>query len=134
MQEIWKDIKDFEGLYQVSNLGRVKSLPRFINNNSKNNKIGFYSKERILKPSKKKYAIVVLSKNGKTYSFYIHILVAKAFLPNPDNLPEVDHLDGNKLNNHVDNLEWVTSKENVKRSWRMGLAKPHSGRKKYVNK
>lgn len=133
MKEIWKDIKGFEGIYQVSNYGRVKSLPRFVNNHSENKKIGFHSKEKILRPSKKRYAVVVLSKKGKLYSFCVHRLVAEVFIPNPDNLSQVDHLDGDKLNNNVNNLEWVTPKENVNRSWKMGLATPHSGHKKYVD-
>ena len=134
MQEIWKDIKGYEGLYQVSNLGRIKSLSKFVNNNPKSSKFGYYTKERILKTSKSNngYLIVHLFKNSKQYTIYIHRLVAITFIPNSNNLLQVDHIDGNKQNNRIDNLEWVTPKENINRAWRKGLSKPHSG--KYANK
>ena len=95
MKEIWKDIKGYEGLYQVSNLGRVKS------------------KRKILSPSKGEYLKVVLSKNGVEKVYTIHRLVAKAFIDNFENKPQVNHKDENKHNNVVDNLEWVTNKENM---------------------
>lgn len=108
MEEIWKDIENYEGLYQVSNLGRVKSLP---NVNHKN--------EIILKPSiSNGYYSVALNKSGKQKRIYIHRLVAEAFIPNPHNLPQVGHKDENNFktgdgcNNCVDNLEWCTHKEN----------------------
>ena len=103
MEELWKDIDGYEGLYQVSNLGNVKSLNY--------NRTG---KERILKPGNNGlgYLNVLLCKNGKTKTFKIHRLVANAFIPNPYNKPEVNHKDENKTNNCVDNLEWMTSKEN----------------------
>lgn len=107
MKEIWKDIEGYEGLYQVSNLGRVRSLDRKVWNYTK--------KGRILKPHSNghSYQNVSLHKENKTEKhLYIHILVAKAFLPNPDNKTEVNHKDFNKLNNRVDNLEWVTRDEN----------------------
>lgn len=107
--EIWKDIKGYEGLYQVSNLGRVKSL----------NYLGHH-KEMIKKPSLQKkttmkssqYYQTVLYKNGKAKTVTVHRLVAEAFIPNPDNLPQVNHIDHNPLNNKVDNLEWCTAKYN----------------------
>lgn len=104
--EIWKPKKDYEGLYEVSNLGRVKSLG---NGNSNN------SKERILKPGKVKggYLQICLSKNRKHKNFYIHRLVAEAFLPNPDNLPFINHKDEDKTNNSVENLEWCTFEYNI---------------------
>ena len=97
--EEWKDIKGYEGLYQISNKGRVKSLG---NNKTK--------KEKILKPRKcNGYFSVRLCKKGeKPKPFDIHRLVAEHFLPNPDNLPVVNHKDENKLNNNVENLEWCT--------------------------
>ena len=101
--EIWKDIKGYEGLYQISNKGRVKSLG---NNKTK--------KEKILSPGKHKgYFYVSLYKNRKEKKYSIHRLVAQAFLPNPDNLPVVNHKDENKLNNNVENLEWCTQEYNV---------------------
>lgn len=101
MYEIWKDIKGYEGLYQVSNFGRVKSLK--------------YSTEgKILKGrhTGKGYLSVALFRNSVRKSTCIHRLVAQAFIPNPENKPEVNHIDENKLNNNVSNLEWVTPKEN----------------------
>lgn len=111
MEEIWVDIKGYEGLYQVSNLGRVKSLERTVKHSSGGDKI---VKERILKGScnNNGYVIISLNKNGNKKSFAIHNLVAKAFIPNEDNKPYVDHIDTNKTNNKVDNLRWVTEKEN----------------------
>ena len=101
MEEIWKDKKDYEGHYQVSNLGRVKSIK--------------FGKEIILKQHiniKGGYYYVCLLKNGKHKNYYVHRLVAEAFLPNTDNLPQVNHKDENKLNNSVDNLEWCTNEYN----------------------
>ena len=103
-EEIWKDIKDYEGLYQVSNWGRVKSF------NYKNS-----GKERLMKPYKTTggYFQVKLQKNRKSKNCRVHRLVAETFLPNPENLPEVNHIDEDKTNNRVDNLEWKTHKDNV---------------------
>lgn len=103
MVEIWKDIKGYEGLYQVSNLGRIKSLGNLQNRKEKLLKVNIYNG----------YCIVYLYKNNKKKSYLCHRLVAEAFIPNPDNLPQVNHKDENKLNNRVDNLEWCTSKYNV---------------------
>ena len=107
MEEIWKDIEDFEGLYQVSNLGRVKSLERYSLQNH-------LIPEKILRTchAQAGYVDVSLYKDGKRYHRKPHKLVADAFIPNPDNLPEVDHIDTNKDNNQVDNLRWCTHSEN----------------------
>ncbi len=112
MEEQWRDIiiekngilYDYTGLYQVSNLGRVRSL-----GNDKTRK------EKILKPgiNNKGYQYVNLYKNGKGKLFSVHRLVATMFIPNPENLTVVNHKDENKLNNCVDNLEWVTMKYNI---------------------
>ena len=101
--EIWKDIEGYEGLYQVSNLGRVKSL----NYNRTR-------KEKILKhgSDKKGYLYVNLCKEGKKRNYRVHRLVAETFIDNLENKPEVNHKDEDKTNNKVENLEWVTSKEN----------------------
>lgn len=107
MNEEWRDVVGYEGYYQVSNLGRVKSLERIDSNNHP-------LKERILKFgfSGKKYKYVILNKNGKSKTKTVHRLVAIAFLDNPDNKTQVNHLDEDKYNNNANNLEWVTPKEN----------------------
>ena len=99
--ETWKDIKGFEGIYQISNMGRVKSFKADPNG-------------RILsiKNSKGDYLNIVLCHGNKRRSVKVHRLVAEAFVPNPHNKPEVNHIDGNKQNNRADNLEWVTRAEN----------------------
>lgn len=114
MKEIWKAIKDYEGKYEVSNLGRVKSLER---KSRLNRKI----KERILAPREHTggYLRVQLSRKD----FYIHRLVAETFIPNPENKSQVNHIDGNKRNNRVDNLEWNTPLENNLHAIRTGLHK-----------
>jgi hypothetical protein len=111
--EEWRDIPDYEGLYQVSNWGRVKSLMYWSNSQKK-----YYSRERILSPRNngKGYYYVCLYKNGKSKNFRINRLVAQSFIPNPDNLPEVNHIDEDKKNNKANNLHWCTSLFNVKYS------------------
>ena len=112
IKEVWKDIKGYEGLYQVSNLGRIKSLEREVWNGYK----VFLKSEKILKPksnSKDGYLRIALSKNGKVKDKLIHRLVAEEFIPNPNNLPQVNHKDENKNNNYVTNLEWCDSKYNA---------------------
>ena len=102
--EEWKDIAGYEGKYQVSNWGRIKSL------NYKRS-----GKERILKLYNDKYGykVINLHKNGKPKLYKIHRLVAITFIPNPNNYPVVNHKDENKANNYVDNLEWCTQKYNI---------------------
>lgn len=103
MGEIWKDIPGYEGKYQVSNKGRVKSL-NF-------NRTG---KEAILKAKNHVgYPRVILWKGGKRHEICVHRLVAEAFLPNPDNKQFVNHIDGDRRNNNVENLEWCTPQENA---------------------
>lgn len=110
-EEIWKDIEGYDGLYQVSSYGRVRSLDRITNyaNGEKH-----LWKGRILKPAKNRdgYLTCVLYKNGKTENKNLHRLVAQAFILNPDNLPQVNHKDENPSNNHVENLEWCTQAYN----------------------
>ena len=104
-EEIWKDIKGYEGLYQISNYGRVKSF---------GGKIRSHKNDMILKLKiRNTYNVTNLTKNDKKKSFQIHRLVAEAFIPNPNNYPIVNHKDENPLNNYVDNLEWCTQKFNV---------------------
>ena len=110
--EIWKDVQGYEGLYQVSNLGRVKSLGRFVDRLASGH---CWQKERILKPNKTKYGYlnVRLCKDSRTKDFKVHRLVALAFIPNPENKPQIDHINADKTNNTVNNLRWVTCKENI---------------------
>lgn len=107
MEEIWKDIEGYEGLYQVSNLGQVKTLDKIISS-------GLHIKEKYLSFFKTKngYFQVTLRKNGSKRNFYVHRLVASAFIANPNNLSQVGHKDETTINNRADNLEWVTAKEN----------------------
>lgn len=111
--EIWLDIKNYESYYQVSNKGRVRSLPHLVNTSIKHNS-QVLRKGRILKtiPNDKGYLSVSLSKSGKSKCYRVHVLVAKTFIPNPVNKPFVDHIDTDKSNNNVDNLRWCTQKEN----------------------
>lgn len=107
MEEIWKDIEGYEGLYMVSSLGRVKSLDRIDGR-------GWNIKGKILKQTldKKGYLNVGLSKNNNRTLYKVHRLVAETFIPNPDNKPEIDHISTLKTDNMVENLRWVTTKEN----------------------
>ena len=98
--EIWKDVKDYEGLYQVSNLGSLKSNKGY--KKASVNQDGYYQ--------------TTLYKNGKKRNVLVHRIVAEAFLPNLNNKPTVNHKDGNKLNNKLDNLEWATNKEQTNHS------------------
>ena len=101
--EEWRDIRGYEGLYQISNLGRVKSL---------RDNHGKY-REKILNPSNRKgYLIVSLCRKGRKREFKVHRLVALHFIDNPNNYSQVNHKDENKENNRVDNLEWCTPKYN----------------------
>lgn len=112
IEEIWKDIPGYEQLYQISNMGRVKSLER----NVVRGRGGLYKiEEKILKCTKDKdgYLRVNLCKDGKTKNYLIHRLVASTFLPNPDNLPQLNHIDEYKTNNCVDNLEYCTAEYNM---------------------
>ena len=112
--EIWKEINGYKGLYEISNLGRVKSLSC---NTTK--------KEKVLKNrTGKDYYDVALYKNKQPKPKLVHRLMAIEFLPNPENKPCINHIDGNKRNNTLDNLEWCTHSENMIHSFRTGLQKP----------
>ena len=104
MEEIWKDIQDYEGTYQVSNFGNIKGcngLRKLDNSNG--------------------YSKLTLHLNSKKHKFYAHRLVAIHFIPNPNNLPQVNHKDGNKENNCKDNLEWCTDSENKLHAYKESL-------------
>lgn len=120
MVEIWKDIIGYEGLYKVSNLGRIKSLYRVVPHKSKGSKTIPESIKK-LNVGTNNYYIVMLNKNGEKITKTVHRLVAIAFLSNPENKKEVNHKDGNKLNNNIYNLEWNTVSENRFHAFRTGL-------------
>lgn len=110
MKEIWKDIPFAKGYYQVSNLGRVRSISRTVNSKQSTRK----TKGQFLKQNLSSgYPIVTLSFNGLRKSVRVHRLVAEAFLPNPTNKRTINHIDENKINNRIENLEWATDKENA---------------------
>lgn len=134
MKEIWKDIKGFEGIYQVSNLGNVKSL------NYRNTK-----EEKMLTPKKNNsgYLWLELTNNKKKSCLLIHRIVALEFIPNLNNLPIVNHKDENPMNNCVDNLEWCTALQNVRYSidlhpertrGRKGTRRPHKYTQNVIQK
>ena len=113
-RESWRDIAGFEGVYQISDFGRVKSLARIIPHLGRWGKIVNQKfKERILRPIKNDgYNYVYLSIGGKLHSRKIHRMVAETFIPNPKNKPTVNHKDGNRSHNEKSNLEWATVGEN----------------------
>ena len=125
MKEIWKDIKDWEGCYQISNYGRLKSLERFIYGRWGKMK----KKEIILKTTNNKgrYCTIKLHKNKKIIRTSIHRLVLGAFSPNPNYHPICNHKDGDKTNNHISNLEWCSHSENHFHAHRTGLSSSKKG-------
>lgn len=125
IDEIWKPVKDFEGLYEVSNLGRVRSLDRIVKTSRGSRHFHSY----VLSPavSNKGYLLVLLCKDGKQHTKRVHRLVAEAFLPNIYNFSQINHLDGNKQNNCVDNLEWCDNSRNQIHAFQMQLNTPRKG-------
>lgn len=123
MQEIWKPIKEYEGLYEISNLGRVKSLPRLKRATlfASGKEFLFKTETRILKPTNNRnlqkktsgYPRVPLYKNKLIKNLFVHRLVGFAFIPNPKNSPQINHKNCNKLDNRAENLEWCTQSENM---------------------
>ena len=109
---IWKDVEGFEGLYKVSNEGVLMSLPR------SGTKGGVMKRRK----TNRGYEIYTICKNNKPYHKSVHRLFAEHFIANPENKPYINHIDGNPLNNTLDNLEWVTQSENVLHALEMGLA------------
>ena len=115
--EVWRPIADFDGCYEVSNLGRVRSLDRIYYKHFKDGRDGTtHHKGRILKQrlNNKGYWVVCVVHNNKTYTLLVHRLVAKAFVPNPNNLPEVNHKDENPKNSNSENLEWCDRIYNIR--------------------
>jgi hypothetical protein len=130
MGEIWKDIEDYEGYYQVSNQGRVKSLARVI---VRSDGSLLPIKEKIMKPfiSSKGYNRIDLHNNTGQTKYKVARLVAIAFIPNPLNKPEVNHIDTNKLNDNVENLEWNTGSENIIHAYKNNLMHIPHGENRY---
>lgn len=121
VNEIWRPVKGYENLYEISNLGRVKSLPRLKTSGAAGR---ILTKERYLKPciNEKGYYLVVLSKpNEKKRSFNIHRLIMESFIPNPNNLPAINHINGIKTDNSLENLEWCTFGHNNRHAIATGL-------------
>ena len=128
MKEIWEDIPNYEGLYQASNLGRIRSVDRYKEVIIKN-QYGEYKRTKFFKSYILKqqtyigYKCVQLHINGKYKWEKVHRLVAMAFVPNPENKPQVNHIDGNKSNNNVLNLEWCNQSYNTKHAYKNNLIK-----------
>lgn len=128
--EIWKSIEGFEGIYEISNEGNVRSVDREIIHNtykeSAKPKKQSYDGKKItsnINNVGKGYVYVTLWLHSKHYKKFVHRLVANAFIPNPDGKPQVNHIDGNPQNNKAENLEWVTINENCKHAWDTNLIK-----------
>lgn len=120
MKEVWKDILGYEGLYQVSNQGRVRSLDHIVKT-KRNKDMLIKGKVKTISIGKGGYCVVSLQHKDSKKLFQVHRLVAQSFISNIQNKPEVNHIDGDKTNNCIDNLEWVTSSENIQHAIDNGL-------------
>lgn len=127
--EVWKDIPEYKGLYQASNFGNIRSLDREITQLANGRKMHFtyVKKGRVLAQSIQNggYPVVSISVNARRKICTVHRLVASAFIENPNDFRDVNHKDGNKQNNYVENLEWVEHSENIKHSYRKLGQKRH---------
>ena len=112
-KEIWKSVVGYEGYYEVSNLGNVRSVDRIVKNKNNTTKI-IKGKNHKLTVAQSGYISIALYKNCEQKVYRVYRLVAEAFIPNPQNLPQINHIDENKENNNVENLEWCTGSYNVR--------------------
>lgn len=121
-KEIWKDLPNYEGIYQISNMGRIKSLSRKRLVNKKRNSFCLMpEKIMVIKTDKNGYCHVTLCKNNIRKTYWLHRLVLKNFVENPNNLPQINHINGNKSDNKLKNLEWCTPKHNYHEAVKLGL-------------
>jgi hypothetical protein len=134
MNETWKDVRGYEGYYQVNSLGEIKSLERVVKTHNQHGETIMKIQERVLSPGTNNhgYSTIVLYKNGGKKTFTAHRLVAIAFIPNTENKPEVNHKDGIKSHNWIANLEWDTTSENQKHAFNSDLKKPSYGNAKFT--
>lgn len=122
LQESWKDIAGYEGLYRVSDIGNLMRYEKLVTSGVKNRAIKIYPEDILIQTiTKQGYKRVRLNKNGKVKNFLIHRLVAMAFIPNPDKKLYVNHINGVKDDNMVENLEWCSSSENQAHAYQTGL-------------
>lgn len=127
IMENWKEVTGYEGMYEVSDLGNVRSVDRFVVHTKST---GFRIQKGAIKKQGKNsdgYSTVVLFLKNKNKSYLVHRLIGIAFIPNPENKDTINHKDGNKSNNNLNNLEWNSHSENTKHAWRNGLISKKTG-------
>lgn len=131
--EKWKPVQGYEGFYEVSNEGRVRSVDRYVKQRDKFMQL---KKGKVLSPAKNRlgYMCVALSRENKLSARTIHRLVAIAFIKNPNGYKEINHIDGNKQNNNVENIEWSTRSKNINHAIKMGLLVHATGEKHHQSK